>query len=78
MKTAAVLIVTLLLAGCGLLSPDLPEKVSGDSNGVVVTGGSASDRESFAASHCGSFNKSALMLPREEGDSSDTLRASCR
>jgi hypothetical protein len=78
MKTAAALVAILLLAGCGLFSPGLPEKVSGDTSGVVVKGGSDTDRESFAASYCGSFNKSALLLPREEQDSSNVLRASCR
>lgn len=78
MKIAAVAALSLLLAGCGLFSPGLPQKVSGDSNGVVVKGGSDTDRRSFAASHCGSFNKSALLQPPEQGDSSSLLRAACR
>jgi hypothetical protein len=78
MKRAAILFATLLLTGCGLFSAGLPQKVSGDADGVVVRGGSDTDRRSFAAAHCGSFNKSALLLPREEGDSSGLLRASCR
>jgi hypothetical protein len=78
MKTAAALLAVCLLAGCGLFSPGLPQKVEGDANGVVVKGGSDTDRRSFAASHCGSFNKSALLLPREKDDSSNVLRASCR
>jgi hypothetical protein len=78
MKIAAAFVATLLLTGCGLFSPDFPEKVSGDADGVVVRGGSDTDRRSFAASHCGSFNKSALMQPREQGDPSNLLRAVCR
>lgn len=77
MKITAALVATLLLTGCGLFSAGLPQKVSGDADGVVVRGGSDTDRRSFAASHCGSFNKSAVLLPREQGDSSGLLRASC-
>ena len=79
MKIAAAIAATsLLLAGCGLFSPGLPQKVNGDSDGVVVRGGSDTDRRSFAASHCGSYNKSALLQPPEPGDSSGLLRAACR
>jgi hypothetical protein len=69
---------TLLLTGCGLFGNDPPEKVSGDAAGVIVRGGSETDRRELAANHCGSFGKSALVLPPEPGDRPSLLRISCR
>lgn len=78
MKFAAPLIALLLLTGCGLLGSDAPVKVSGDADGVVVGGGSDSDRKDMGAAHCGSFGKSAVLLPPEQGDRSSVARFGCR
>jgi len=71
MKAAFILTATLmltgLLSGCSFIpdpfSPSPATKVSGDSNGVVVKGGTEQMRWEFAAGYCGSYSKSALLLP---------------
>jgi hypothetical protein len=78
MKFALPLIALLLIAGCGLFGSDAPVKMSGDADGVVIRGGSDSDRKDMGAIHCGSFGKSAVLLPREQEDSSSVARFRCR
>jgi hypothetical protein len=45
---------------------------------VVIRGGSDGDRKDRGAIHCGSFGKSAVLLPREQEDSSSVARFRCR
>jgi hypothetical protein len=85
MKTAAVrfaapLAAVLFLSGCGwIFGPSTPLKVSGDANGVVVKNGSDTDQRELAASHCATFNKSALLLAPDANDKrNDTIRFACR
>lgn len=89
-KTSALLpsfliVVSLLLSGCGILDPfdifgsGTPQKVEGDANGIAVKNGSDSDQRELAASHCGSFNKSALLLKQTPEDRrADIVRFACR
>ena len=85
MKTAAVhfavpLAAALLLSGCAwIFGPNTPQKVSGDTNGIVVKNGSDTDQRELAASHCATFNKSALLLAPDANDKrNDTIRFACR
>jgi hypothetical protein len=85
MKTAAVrlaapLAATLLLSGCGwIFGPNTPQKVSGDTNGITVKNGSDTDQRELAASHCATFNKSALVLALDANDKRNgTIRFACR
>ena len=80
MKVAGILVLfPLLLAGCGLLGPSTPRKVEGDTNGVAIKGGSDTDIRELAAAHCGSFNKSALLLAQAPEDRrADIVRFACR
>jgi hypothetical protein len=79
MKSAAALLAMLLLSGCGLLfSSTPPEKVSGDSEGVVFKDSGETDRRNAAAAYCATFNKSAVVLPSERGDRSSVSRFACR
>ena len=85
MKTAAVrfvapLAAAFLLSGCAwIFGPGTPQKVSGDTNGIVIKHGSDTDQRELAASHCGSFNKSALLLaPTPEDRRNDTIRFACK
>ena len=84
MKTAAQFSVSFaaapLLSGCAwIFGPNLPEKVSGDTNGIVIKNGSNTDQREMAASHCGSFNKSSLLQTPEATDRrNDIVRFACR
>ncbi|MGE5539763.1 MAG: hypothetical protein ACM30I_14185 [Gemmatimonas sp.] len=80
MKIAIPLVAILLLSGCGmgLFSGSPPDKVSGDSDGVIFKGSGETDRRNAAAAYCATFNKAAVVLPRERGDSSSLSRFSCR
>jgi hypothetical protein len=82
MKRALPLIAILLLSGCGFVSGlfggNPPDKVSGDSDGVVFKGSGETDRRNAAAAYCGTFNKSAVIVPAERGDSSSLSRFDCR
>jgi hypothetical protein len=79
MKAALVVASLLLLSGCsGWFGDTTPDKVSGDSEGVVFKGSGATDRRNAAASYCSTFNKSAVDLPSERGDSSSLSRFACR
>ena len=78
MKRFIPMLAVLLVTGCGLFGGGSPEKVSGDLNGIVVRGGNDNDARELGASHCGSFNKAALLLPAEPGDRSSVLRFACR
>jgi hypothetical protein len=62
-KTAPLFLAILALSGCGLFTPSPPAKVSGDTNGVAVKGGTDSTRWEFATNFCATFNKAAMLLP---------------
>ena len=78
MKAALVLASVLLLSGCGLFGGSPPDRVSGDADGVVFKGSGETDRRNAAAAHCGTYNKSAVILPAERQDSSSLSRFACR
>lgn len=85
MKTTAVrfavpLAALLLLSGCAwIFGPSTPQKVSGDTNGIVVKNGSDTDIREMAAAHCATFNKSALLVAGEATDRrNDITRFACR
>jgi hypothetical protein len=74
------IVALLVLSGCGLglFSGSPPDKVSGDAEGVIYKGSGETDRRNAAAAYCATFNKSAVILPRERDDSSSLSRFSCR
>lgn len=66
------LLAAVLLAGCAFIPDPFTSspaaKVSGDSNGVAVKGGTEQMRWEFAAGYCGTYNKSAVLLPATPED----------
>lgn len=79
MKAAIAIASLLLLSGCsGWFGDSVPDKVSGDSDGVVFKGSGDTDRRNAAAAYCATYNKSAIALPAERNDSSSLSRFTCR
>ena len=79
MKRPLALLSLFLLSGCfGMFGESPADKVSGDSEGVVFKGSGDTDRRDAAAAYCSTFNKSAVVLPAERGDSSSLSRFACR
>ena len=79
---ALIVLMPLLLGGCAmfdLFGSGTPRMVEGDANGIAVKNGSDTDQRELAASHCGSFNKSAVLEKETPEDRrADIVRFACR